>query len=198
MSADEFGRLPGDPFSLAAEWLPANDDPDRPLMTLATHGANGFLDARSVLLSEFDAGGFYFHTDSFSRKVLQIKENPAVALCVPLVEEAHQLVVQGLAEVAPPEEQARAYAARGAYLQQLAWQNTREFAALPQSERVAAWAEFAAEHPDGFSPPETWIGFLVRPLRMTFWFGSERTASRRAEYARESLSAPWTVTLLAG
>ncbi len=195
---DELRNFPTDPLELLADWLPENADPNRPLMTVATLDDAGRPDARSLLLSEWDADGFYFHTDSRSRKVEQLGDRTAVALCIPLLDRLHQLTVQGVAEVASPEEQARAYAARRPYLKQLAWQNTPEFASLPQEDRIASWAEFLAAHEEGFTPPTTWIGFLVRPTRLTFWFGSEQTASRRVEYARATVDGPWDVSLLAG
>lgn len=195
---DELRNFPEDPTDLLAEWLPENTDPNRPLMTVATIDPDGRPDARSLLLSEWDEHGFYFHTDARSRKIEQLTGNPGVALCLPLLEQSHQLTVQGVAEVASAEELARAYAARRPYLQQLAWQNTHEFATLPQEDRIASWAEFLATHREGFTQPAGWIGYLVRPTRLTFWFGSEQTASRRVEYARDGLDAPWRVSLRAG
>lgn len=174
---------PADPFELARAWIPESAHPG-PLMTLATIDGDGLPDARSVLLSEMDATGFYFHTDVASRKVAQLRAGAGVALCIPLVDELRQLTVQGWAREADAGELARAYAARPPYLQELAWLNTHGFAALPQAERVARWAAFAAERPEGFVPAPSWIGFVVEPVRMTFWFGSAETASRRLEYRR--------------
>lgn len=69
-----------DPWAMVAQWLPANDDPDRPQMNLATVSQSGNPDARTVLLTESDELGFYFHTDALSRKATSIVSNPAVAL----------------------------------------------------------------------------------------------------------------------
>lgn len=186
---------PADPRELLAEWLPSNDDPARPVMTLATV-ADGVPDARILLLTEWDDEGFYFHTDARSRKVAHLAAHPAVALVLHDAARARQLTVQGIAEPAAPEELRRAFRARSPYLQQLAWQNTREFAGLPLADRIAAWSAFRADHADGFGQPPTWTGYLVRPTRLTFWIGSPDTASRRTEYARDGEG--WTVSLLAG
>jgi len=191
-------ELPEDPAEILAEWLPPNDDPERPVMTLATTAADGAPDARQVLLSEWDPSGVWFHTEGRSRKVAELAERPAAALLLTWPERRRQLVVRGIAERAEPEEEARAYRARTAYLRLLAWLGDDEFARLPYRDRVAAWAAFAAEHPDGLEPPPTWLGFAVRPTRLTFWVGSEVTASRRAEYARPTPADPWTARILAG
>jgi pyridoxamine 5'-phosphate oxidase len=170
------------PLDLAASWLPANDDLDRPQITLATVSASGGADARTVLLSEFDEQGFYFHTDALSRKAADIAAEPRVAIVVLWPGFTKQLVIVGTAEVAPPEEIAAVYTRRSLYLQQLAWQNTAEFAQLPHGERVRAWGSFLARHVDGFGQPENWVGYLVRPTRLTFWQSDPETASHRTEY----------------
>jgi pyridoxamine 5'-phosphate oxidase len=190
--------LPETPDAILAEWLPSNGEPARPLMTLATLDEDGMPDARSVLLTEFSGDGFWFHTDLDSRKTDQLAAHPAAALVFAWPERRRQLVVRGIVEPADAEEAARAFRARSPYLQQLAWQNTDEFAALPYAERTAAWAAFAAEHPEGFAAPATWVGYLVRPLRVTFWTGSPEAPGRRAEYSRAAVDDPWTVTILAG
>jgi pyridoxamine 5'-phosphate oxidase len=180
---------------LLAAWLPSNDDPARPLMTLSTGTSSGYPDARTVLLSEFDERGFFFHTDSRSRKVADVTGDPRAALT--LVWPGRQLVVQGDVSRADDAEELWAFRHRSRYLQLLAWLNTLEFAALPEGERLAGWAEFDAAHPEGtLDPPPTWAGFVVRPLRLTFWEGHLDTASRRTEFARTPAS--WERTLLPG
>jgi len=182
------------PEELLASWLPANDDPVRPLMTLSTISSSGYPDARTVLLSEFDAEGLYFHTDSRSRKVADLTGEPRVALT--LVWPGRQLTVQGDAGRTSSEERGWAYEHRSRYLQLLAWLNTPEFAALPLEERLSRWAAFDVAHPSP-TPPDTWDGFVVRPRRLTFWEGRPDTASRRTEFTRTATGA-WTETLLPG
>ncbi|MCU1513705.1 MAG: hypothetical protein JWO10_795 [Microbacteriaceae bacterium] len=173
---------PSDPWDLVRDWLPPNENPERPQMTLSTVTPQNRADARTVLLSEFDQEGFYLHTDALSRKATDMRANPGVALTFLWPGFTKQLVVQGQAEVAPAEEIAAAYADRSPYLKQLAWLNTTDFAQLPLDERRIRWAAFLAEHGDGLDQPPTWIGFLVRPSRMTFWTSNPDAPSRRREY----------------
>jgi pyridoxamine 5'-phosphate oxidase len=194
---------PEEPTPVLTEWLPANDDPARPLMVVATVDASGAPDSRTQLLSAWDADGFYWHSDSRARKIAQVAGDPRVALTMHLPADAHQITVQGVAELADASELEWAFAHRSPYLQQLAWQNTVEFASLPRLDRVKAWEEFQAGHPEGFTAPPTWTGYLVRPSRITCWVGSTVTASRRVEYTRTGPLGPladssWTVTQLAG
>lgn len=186
---------PTDPLVLAREWIPASAHPG-PLLTLATIDEAGMPDARTLVLTELDSAGFHVHTDIASRKVEQLSRHDAVALCIPLLDDARQLTVQGRARPAAADELARAYAARPPYLQQLAWMNTHEFAVLPQQERIARWAAFAEQHPEGWQQAPSWAGFVVEPVRMTFWFGSTETASRRLEY--RLVDEQWEMNVRAG
>jgi len=52
-------------------------------MTLATVGTDGAPTARTVLLKLFDRRGFVFYTNYESKKAIQIRENPRVALLFP-------------------------------------------------------------------------------------------------------------------
>jgi pyridoxamine 5'-phosphate oxidase len=186
---------PADPGELLAAWLPADDDPARPTMTLATRDGD-LVDARTLLLTGFDGVDLLFHTDARSRKAEQLAADAAVALVLHLGADAHQIVVQGRAEPAGAAADATAFRHRSRYLQQLAWQNTPEFATLPLDDRRASWAAFAADHRDGFGQAPSWTGYRVRPSRITFWQGDAATASRRVEYARDG--DDWTVTVRAG
>lgn len=178
-------------FPLLDEWLPANDVLERPQVILSTLSPTG-PDARTVLLSEWDDDGLYFHTDSRSRKARDISLQPAVAMTFLWPNFTRQLVVQGLASVAPSDEQLAAFEARSPYLKQLAWLNSAEFAQLPLEERKAQWASF--EVPT--DPPATWIGFIVRPTRLTFWESNAEAASRRTEYTL--VDGVWAESYLAG
>jgi pyridoxamine 5'-phosphate oxidase len=181
--------------AILAEWLPANGDPDRPQIILSTISANGGPDARTVLLSEYDGDGFYFHTDARSRKVADIAANPSVAFTILWPGFTRQLVVQGRAEVAPGDEIAAAYRARSPYLKQLAWQNSIEFAQLSIEERRAQWASFT-DDPESLEQSPTWIGFLIRPTRLTFWTSNPDAPSRRTEHSLRD--GTWSVGYLAG
>jgi pyridoxamine 5'-phosphate oxidase len=187
--------MDGDPWRLLQEWLPPNGDPDRPRMTVSTVTAEGTADARTLLLTAFDRCGFYFHTDTRSRKVAQLAGNPAVALTL-VWGFQRQLVVQGHAELAPASEIAEAYRARSPYLQQLAWLNTAEFAQLPADERHRRWKALAESRPEGHDQPPTWTGYLVRPRRLTFWHGDPDAASLRVEYT--ATEAGWQLSRLPG
>ncbi len=188
--------LAGELLALLREWLPSNDVAERPLMQLATADDEG-PDVRSVLLSEWNDSGFFFHTDSRSRKVRQLGTRPTVALAVVSPDHRRQLTVRGTAEVADAADLERIFAARSPYLRQLAWQNSDEVAQLELPERERIWAQFQADHDiAGLAAPETWVGFRVRPSRITFWEANPTAPSRRTEFRR--IDDTWQRALLAG
>ncbi|THG30944.1 pyridoxamine 5'-phosphate oxidase family protein [Naasia lichenicola] len=196
-AAPHSANVSGDALALLSEWLPSNSDPARPQIQLATVDADGRPDVRTVLLSEWSTEGFYFHTDSRSRKVADLRANPAVAIEVLWPGFSRQLVIRGFAEQASNEEEADAYARRSPYLKQLAWQNTAELAARPVAERESTWTSFASDNDIArIDAPPTWIGFLVRPDRLTFWESNPTAPSHRVEYALES--GDWTEHHLPG
>ena len=178
-------------------WLPPNTEPLRPLMQLATLDADGCPDVRSVLLSEWDAAGFSFHTDARSRKVGQLRSNAGVALVLVLADARRQLVVRGTAVPAEVDGLNRVYAARSPYLRQLAWLNTDEVAQWEQAQREQHWAQFVGERDVAdLEPPETWVGFTVRPTRLTFWEADSSAPSRRTEFRLDH--DDWSRHYLAG
>ena len=187
--------LPTAATELLSEWLPPDDSPARPLMTLSTIGLDGYPDARSVLLSAWGPSGFALHTDSRSRKAVELAETPRAALTMVWPELKRQLVIQGDVTVDGPGERALAYARRSRYLQLLAWLNDPAYAVSPEPSRVAGWAQFDRAHPQLDAPP-TWIGYRVAPVRVTFWHGREDAASRRIEYAL--VDGSWTESVLPG
>lgn len=185
-----------DPWVLLAAWLPPDDEPERPRMTLSTVTPEGSADARTVLLSGWDRAGLRFNTEASSRKVAQLAVHPDVALSLLWEGFSRQLVVQGRAEQQSTDDLAAAFSARTPFLKQLAHQNTPDFAQLPLSRRRRLFAELAAAHPDGFAQPAGWTGYRVRPHRVTFWVAGVDTASRRTEFVRSG--DRWERTLLPG
>jgi len=203
-SANRFGAdiadqdtTPQDPFDLLTQWLPANEDELRPLMTLSTMGLDGYPDSRHLLLSAYDGEALYFHTIASSRKAIELDADGRVALAIVWVEIGRQLTVAGDAVRVSDAEAGAAFEARSRYLKLLAWVNTADVALLTREERVAAWAAFSAAHPEGtITTPADWVGYKVVPRRLTFWRGDAEGPSNRVEYVRSGEG--WDVTRLAG
>ncbi|GAA4845299.1 pyridoxamine 5'-phosphate oxidase [Luteimicrobium xylanilyticum] len=176
---------PDEPFGLLADWLPAPGSGETPVMTLSTTGVDGYPDARTVLLSLFDGARVHFHTDSRSRKVVELGVAPRATVTLLQPEVARQVVVTGDVAPATPAEALAAFRNRSRYLQLLAWLNDVGTAQLGPAERRARWAAFDAAHPGPLDPPPTWRGFTVTPVRVVLWEGDEQGPSTRLAYELE-------------
>lgn len=192
---DDVDALVDDPLALLSRWLPPHDGELRPLAALSTIGRDGLPSLRHVLVSDRDATGLYFHTDSASAKVAEITANPVAAMAVAWPEVGRQLVVRGIVERVAPADAAVAYRQRSRYLQLLAWLNTNDNAELPVEARRHLWAEFDAAHPE-LDPPERWAGFRLRPVTVTFWRGDAAGQSTRQHYTLTD--GRWSGRILAG
>ncbi|GAA1706285.1 pyridoxamine 5'-phosphate oxidase [Microbacterium sediminicola] len=189
------GTEPADPFELLRDWLPANDDPVRPLSTLATVDAEGLPNARTVLQSALLDDAVTIHTDAHSRKAAEIAAHPKAALVIPFPQVSRQIVLRGAIARSTPEEETLAYQRRSRYLQVLAWQNTVETAQLPEEMRQQLWGDFDAQHRT-LTAPESWAGYALRPSEIIFWEGTSDAPSRRAVYQRAG--SGWVILHLPG
>ncbi|TQS42868.1 pyridoxamine 5'-phosphate oxidase family protein [Cryptosporangium phraense] len=185
-----------DVFAVLRAWLPDNADPIRPPMTLATLDADGYPDARTVLLSALDDHGVQFHTDARSRKAAELAAAPRACVVIPIGERDRQITLVGDVEPLGPDALREAYRRRTRYLQVLAWVNSDELAARPAGQRHQAWQAFEDTNPGPLEPPATWTGFRLRPHRVTFWTADELGPSTRLEYRRSGDG--WTTHALAG
>lgn len=110
-------HLPGDPIALFRNWLAvaAERGVSEPhAMTLATVDAEGFPDARTLILKDIDERGWAFAGHRHSAKGIQIAARPAAALTFwwqPLVRAVR---VRGSVVEATREESAADLAARSA------------------------------------------------------------------------------------
>lgn len=186
---------PADPLTLASRWLPRAGSGETPTMTLSTIGLDGYPAARTVLLSAFDGARMHFHTDARSRKAAELAAVPRATLTLVWPEHARQLVVTGDVARVTDREARDAYAARTRYLQVLAWLNDDALAAEAATQRRERWAAFGADRPE-LEPPETWVGFALTPVRLTFWRGATDAPSNRLRYER--VDGDWALTRAAG
>jgi pyridoxamine 5'-phosphate oxidase len=175
--------LSGEPLALLRDWLPGNEESDRPQIQLATADAELGTDVRTLLLTSWSEDGFRFHTDTRSRKCAQLRAEPRCSFALVWPGFRRQLVVAGRAEVGDAADLEEAYADRSPYLRRLAWLNLPEVAGLDRDARAARWAAALAEREDAqLVPPATWTGYLLRPSRLAFWLPDAEGPSHRVEY----------------
>ena len=202
---EEFGRIGLDVSDVADDpitqfrawfddWLQVNPH-IADTMVLSTVDAEGWPDARAVLLKGVDSRGFVFYTNRHSAKGRQLEVNGRAALTMVWREIERQVRVVG--EVSQvPESESDAYFAsrpRGAQIGACASDQSE---VLPSPAVLEARvAELEAQHPDEIPRPPHWGGYLITPHRVEFWQGRPDRLHDRVLYRAEADS--WTIERLA-
>jgi pyridoxamine 5'-phosphate oxidase len=151
-------------------------------MTLATAGADGAPDARTVLLRGLDDRGFAFYTNLESAKAEQLAADPRAALVFHWREVERQVRVQGRVARLSDDDATQYWQTRPRGHRLSAW-------ASPQSEvvdaaalaaRVAAVeARFATTDPP---LPPFWGGYVVGIEVLELWQGRKDRLHDRVRY----------------
>lgn len=178
-----------DPHALFAAWYADAEaaEPRVPdAVQVATVGADGVPDVRTVLLKRFGPEGWWFYTNLDSPKAAQLTANP-VASCL-LHWKSLERQVRAVADVQPATD-----ADADAY-----------FASRPRGSRLGAWASDQSAVLDGrptlearlaevtarfegqdVPRPPFWGGFHLTLRRMEFWQGRPDRLHDRLVFERE-------------
>ncbi|MHB1987355.1 MAG: pyridoxine/pyridoxamine 5'-phosphate oxidase [Acidimicrobiales bacterium] len=162
-------------------------------MTLSTASSSGVVSARTVILKGLDADRLVFESENYSRKGVEIGENPHVAATLYWREVDRQICVTGMASALDDTVSDTMWAARGRP-NQAASSVAREGEPL---DSLAAEADLCARA-DGLvkagTPihrPTSYRAYGLVPVTLELWEGSADRLHRRVFYARTSPGAPW-------
>jgi pyridoxamine 5'-phosphate oxidase len=167
-------------------------------MVVATAGADGRPNARTVLLKGLDEASLTFFTNYDSAKGHELTANPVAALLFPWVELQRQVRLVG------PVHQLDA-AASDAYFASRPYGSRLSAVASPQSQVLPDRAQLEATRdalaarypPDGEVPrPPHWGGYVVVPDTVEFWQGRADRLHDRLVYRRTADGA-WVTERLA-
>lgn len=166
-------------------------------MTLATVDAEGFAEARTVLLKGYTPEGFVFFTNYNSAKSQHLEANPRCSLLFFWKELERQVRITGLAERISAAESIAYFNSRPDGSKIGAW-------ASPQSMVVAgrAWLKetfdyYAERFKHGEIPkPPHWGGYRVKPFKIEFWQGRPSRMHDRILYTQQP-DGSWQIERLA-
>lgn len=164
-------------------------------MVLSTVDADGWPDARAVLLKGVDARGFVFYTNRNSAKGRQLEANRRAALTMVWREVERQVRVVGQVSQVPESESDAYFASRprGAQIGACA---SEQSAVLPSRAVLETRvAELEEQYPAEIPRPPHWGGYLITPHRVEFWQGRSDRLHDRVLY--RSAADSWTIERLA-
>jgi pyridoxamine 5'-phosphate oxidase len=183
-----------DPFRQFAVWMEQAISAgliEPNAMTLATCGASGQPNARTVLLKGFDENGFVFYTNYESRKSLEIQHNPKVSLLFYWADLQRQVRIAGTATRVSEAESDAYFAIRPVGHQIGAWVSKQSSIISGRDVIEENLASMAKRFEPGPVPrPPYWGGFRVRPAAFEFWQGRANRLHDRLEYLLED--GRWT------
>jgi pyridoxamine 5'-phosphate oxidase len=209
--------LPGNPLSIAADWLAEawrrSDQPNPNAMVLATADATGQPSARVVLCKDIVAEPGYVHfvSNYHSRKGRELAANPRAALVFHWDHQHRQLRIEGHMRRSTPAESDAYFAGR-------AWPSQLGAHASAQSEPIASRAalrarldevtrQYGAEPTPGgpaIPRPAHWGGYLLWVTAVELWLEGDARIHDRARWTRDvaidaeggAVTGPWHGTRL--
>ncbi|MEU8881967.1 pyridoxine/pyridoxamine 5'-phosphate oxidase [Streptomyces hydrogenans] len=192
---------PEEPLALFHAWFlaaVAAGQTEPHTLSLATAGADGRPDVRTVMLHDADDRGWHFASHATSAKGRQLSDRPEAALGFYWPVQGRQVRVRGPVTTASHEEayadlHARTTGALAAALTGRQSEVLDSPAALAEASE-AAWARAEAE-PDADAP--TWTLYVVEPAEVEFFQGDARRRHLRLRYRRDPGAATgWDRELL--
>ena len=179
----DLADLDPDPITQFCRWkdeLSPHDD----AVTLATAGADGAPNARTVLVKGARETGFVFFTNRDSAKGRELAANPRAALVFHWDPRAVRVV--GSVEVVSEADSDAYWAGRPRGSQLGAWASEQSTAIADRSVLEQRLADVTARY-DGVDVPRPpfWGGYRVVPATIEFWHHRDDRLHDRIRYRRE-------------
>jgi len=187
------------PFIQFERWLKDAVDADAfepNAMTLATVAKGGVVDARIVLLRDFNSRGFSFFTNYNSIKGVAIRHSKKACMNFFWPELQRQVRIRGVMEKLTARDSDQYFASRPRESQIAAWashQSDKLSGRLELENRYIAYEKKFS----GFDVPRPshWGGYRLKPLYFEFWQGRPNRLHDRLIYQKSKIGK-WIIQRL--
>lgn len=191
--------LADDPLTQFTAWMAdtvAAGLPEPTAMVLATVSGDGRPRARTVLLKDYDSGGFTFYTNRTSRKGTDLAEVPRACLLFPWHAIHRQVIIEGPVTPLTTAESEPYFRSRAHGSQIGAWTSRQSTVIRSRAELDDRYAELSRRWPEGTDVPmpDFWGGYRVIPEVVEFWQGRLNRLHDRLRYRRDG--GAWVVERL--
>jgi pyridoxamine 5'-phosphate oxidase len=186
------------PFNQFEKWMEdaINSELNEPnAMTLATSGKNDWIDARIVLLRDFNSKGFSFFTNYNSIKGQEIRYNSKVCLNFFWQNLSRQIRIRGIAKKTTSKASDDYFNTRPRESQLGAWASSQSEKLKSKKELMDKVSFFENKFKNKTIPrPPHWGGFIVAPVFFEFWQGQTNRLHDRIIYER--INKSWKINRL--
>ena len=168
------------------------------IMSLATVNSESKPSVRIVLLKGYAKEGFAFYTNYSSRKAAELEDNPHASLAFWWDKLQRQVRIEGICEKIPAEQSEKYFQSRPRGSQLSAWASPQS-SVITKDELVERrkQTEEQFEDQDPLPLPDSWGGYLLKPVAIEFWQGRENRYHDRFRYEIASDGESWNIVRLA-
>ena len=162
-------------------------------MAVSTVNA-GLPESRIVLLKEIRDEGFVFYTNYASAKGKALAENPNISALFFWREQERQVRISGRVEKID-SMQSKEYFETRPYLSQIGAAASEQSAPIESREALESkFNAFTEQYPEGSAVPmpESWGGYIIRPVKYEFWQGREGRLHDRLIFSK--VENAWTIS----
>ena len=193
--------VPDNPMELFRDWFYHADETDgieeANIMSISTHGLDGFPKSRIVLLKKFTWEGFIFYTNYNSEKGKAIERNSNVCLSFFWSNMERQVIIKGKAEKIPENLSDGYFESRPNGSKLGAWASDQSQVVPSRKYLDGRLASFEKQFENKeIIRPKHWGGYLVKPNCMEFWQGRPNRMHDRIQFTLQK-NFSWKIERLA-